>query len=190
MLRVRCFRNAAVSVCRFVTRIRINRVARNEKRAARTPPRRPGCKQNFDGTAPRSVPIAFEKAPHACFLLPAGRNPVRAHARWECPVTRHPLILVIAPGPVSSNPDMIRRGARRRHLLLRRGWRLHHHNRAAAHRSGRRDGCPLRSGLRWNGVNRGGRSRRRRRGRRGCDEDRGGLGCATSEHANCTTDRE
>ena len=54
------------------------------------------------------VPIAFVKLVGIALLLPAWRNPDGVRARRKFPVAGHPLIAIIAPGPVAGEPDVAR----------------------------------------------------------------------------------
>jgi hypothetical protein len=145
-----------------------------------------------------SVPVTFEETPGAALGLPTRRYPHGTYPRRHFPVTCHPLVLVVLPGPITGDPDMVARRTWRRHFLLRRRRRLHHHNGAAAGGTGHRrvgGGAggtrgDLHGGRRGSGVHDWRRCRRRRRWWRSGYDNGCGLGGATGQQANHAAGRE
>jgi hypothetical protein len=101
-----------------------------------------------------SIPIPLVKPPRRTLGLPAWRNPDGTRAGRHFPMSRQPLILIVAPGPVAGNPDVIGRRPGCRHLLLQRRRSLHHDDRTLPDWTRHSDGsgwvghdCGRRSGI-------------------------------------------
>ena|SRR6478609_6364621 len=59
-----------------------------------------------DGNQPASVPVTFVEAVGRAVLLPARGYPAGGGARRQLPMARHPLVALVAPGPVASDPHV------------------------------------------------------------------------------------
>ena len=83
---------------------------------------------NSNHAEANSAPIAFIEFIGVAMLLPTGCHPHRTRTWRQFPMSGHPFVPLVAPRPITGEPQMLRRRLGQHNFLLQRGWSLGHDN--------------------------------------------------------------